>query len=184
MAKQLGDEFDFRIVVPDRDLGDTSAYPSVDVDRWNAVDKAQVFYRSPGAAGWRALLAALQQIDYDLIYLNSFFSPDSSLRPLLYRRIGKLRRRPVLLAPRGEFSPGALALKPIKKQAFLKLAEAIGLHSETLFQASSDHEAADIQRVISPKRILTSSNISVACDLQQSDYQPIDRASTVAVGIP
>ena len=184
MAKQLGDEFDFRIVVPDRDLGDTSAYPSVDVDRWNAVDKAQVFYRSPGAAGWRALLAALQQIDYDLIYLNSFFSPDSSLRPLLYRRIGKLRRRPVLLAPRGEFSPGALALKPIKKQAFLKLAEAIGLHSETLFQASSDHEAADIQRVISPKRILTSSNISVACDLQQSDYQPIDRASNRRSGHP
>lgn len=184
MANQLGDEFDFRIVVPDRDLGDRSAYPSVDVDRWNTVDKAQVFYRSPGAAGWRAFVAALQEVDYDLIYLNSFFSPDASLRPLLYRRIGKLRKRPVLLAPRGEFSPGALALKPIKKRAFLKLAEAIGLHSETLFQASSEHEAADIRRVITATRILISSNISATSDLQRNDCEPPNRASNRRSGDP
>lgn len=184
MANQLGDEFDFRIVAPDRDLGDTTAYPGVDVDRWNTVDKAQVFYRSPGATGWRALVAALQEVDYDLIYLNSFFSPDASLRPLLYRRIGKLRRRPVLLAPRGEFSSGALALKPMKKLAFLKLAKAVGLHDETVFQASSEYEAADIQRVMSPTRKVTKASISVASDLPRGGCQEGDQTSDRRSGDP
>src|SRR5690606_5687279 len=66
--------------------------------------------------------------------------------------------------------------KPIKKRAFLKLAEAINLHSETLFQASSEHEAADIRRVITPKRSLRS-NIAVACDLPLNNCQALDRAS-------
>lgn len=184
MANQLGDDFDFRIVVPDRDLGDTSAYPGVSVDRWNVVDKAQVFYRSPGAVGWRTLVAALREVDYDLIYLNSFFSPASSLRPLFYLRTGRLLKRPVLLAPRGEFSPGALALKPIKKRVFLKLMEAFGFYSETLFQASSEHEAADIRRVITAKRIFTSSDISVSFDKQHSNCEPPKQVSNRRSGSP
>lgn len=184
MASQLGDDFDFRFVAPDRDLGETIAYPNVEVNRWNAVDKAQVFYRSPGPAGWRALVESLRELDYDLIYLNSFFSPDVSLRPLLYRRIGKLRRRPVLLAPRGEFSPGALALKPLKKQAFLKLTGAIGFHKEILFQASSDHEATDIRRAIKATRTLPSSNIMVASNLQRRERQELSRATSRRSGDP
>lgn len=148
MVDQLGNTFDFRIVAADRDLGDGAPFDGVAVDAWNMVGGAQVFYRSPGAAGWRALLKSLDETTFDLIYLNSFFSPSASLRPLAYRRMGRLARKPVLLAPRGEFSAGALALKPAKKRLFIALSKAIGLHRNVLFQASSEHEAADIRRVL------------------------------------
>ena len=184
MVDRLGDELDFRIVALDRDLGDTAAFPDVAVNKWNPIGKAQVFYRSPGGAGWHAMLASLKSIDYDLIYLNSFFSTDACLRPLLYQRMGKLRNRPVLLAPRGEFSPGALALKPIKKRTFLELARAVSLHAGTVFQASSEHEAADIRRVMGTTRAASAVKISIACDLSGSPSLGIDRFARRREGEP
>lgn len=165
MVAQLGDEFDFHIVAPDRDLGDLVAFDGVAIDAWNTVGKAQVFYRSPSEAGWRALIASLRSMDYDLIYLNSFFSVGASLRPLFYQRQGKLRRCPVLLAPRGEFSPGALAQKPLKKRAFIGLSRALNVYRNITFQASSEHEAVDIARALGAAFVNVASNISVASDL-------------------
>ncbi|QBQ47233.1 glycosyltransferase [Brevundimonas naejangsanensis] len=176
MADCLSDEFDFRIVAPDRDLGDATAYPGVQVNRWNTVGRAEVFYRSPGAAGWRALVADLQGTDYDLIYLNSFFSTDSSLRPLLYKWLGKLKKKPVLLAPRGEFSQGALALKPIKKSLFIGLVRALNVYRDITFQASSEHEATDIQRALGVSADVRA-GVHVASDLAspRSDAGPLPR---------
>lgn len=175
MVEHLGDEFDFRIVAPDRDLGDRVAFDDIAINAWNTVGKAQVFYRSPGEAGWRALIASLRSVDYDLVYLNSFFSIGASLRPLLYRRLGNLRRRSVLLAPRGEFSPGALGLKPFKKRAFIGLSRALNFYSNITFQASSEHEAADIRRALGTACVNVASNISVASDLPHQSDQPPHR---------
>ncbi|MFS0739850.1 glycosyltransferase [Brevundimonas sp. 3P9-tot-E] len=179
IVDHLGDEFDFRIVAADRDLGDATAYSGVGVNRWNRVGKAQVFYRSPGAVGWRALVADLQNTDYDLIYLNSFFSIDGSLRPLFYRARGKLRKKPLLLAPRGEFSQGALALKAFRKNMFIGVARALNAYGDVTFQASSEHEAADIQRAIGPANIDKGARIHIASDLPPSRSEatpaPIER---------
>ena len=159
MVDQLGDTFDFRIVAADRDLGDAAPFEGVAVDAWNTVGDARVFYRSPGAAGWRALLKSLDETSFDLIYLNSFFSMGAALRPLAYRRSGRLAPKPVLLAPRGEFSAGALALKPLKKRLFIALSKGIGLHRDVMFQASSEHEAADIRRVLGDVSIHVASDL-------------------------
>jgi len=160
MADQLSDEFDFRIVAADRDLGDTTAFACVELDAWTTVGQARVFYRSPGARGWKSLLASLEEFHFDLIYLNSFFGSGAALRPLLYRRLGRIAPRSVLLAPRGEFSPGALALKPIKKRLFINVARALGVYRGVIFQASSEHEAADINRVLGSVPVLTALDMS------------------------
>ncbi|MFI5411069.1 glycosyltransferase [Kaistia sp. UC242_56] len=141
MVDQLGSEFDFRVVTADRDLGDLSAYVGVEVNSWNVCGRAQVFYRSPGPPGWSALLEQLATIDYDLIYLNSLFGTDAALRPLLYRRLGRLLRRPVLLAPRGELNVGALQLKRLKKKTFLSISRPLGVYSGLFWQGSSAVEA-------------------------------------------
>lgn len=159
MVDQLGDEFDFRIVTADRDKGDGAPFDGIVADEWTSVGPAKVFYRSPGAGGWRALLKSLEASSYDLLYLNSFFSVGASLWPLVYRHVGRLGERPVLLAPRGEFSKDALALKPAKKRAFIALARAVGFHRNVIFQASSKFEADDIRRV------LGAVEIEVALDL-------------------
>lgn len=168
MVDGLSDELDFRIVAADRDLGDATAYPGVRVNHWNTVGRAQVFYRSPGAAGWRALVENLRDSDYDLIYLNSFFSTDASLRPLFYRQLGKLKKKPVLLAPRGEFSQGALALKSAKKSLFIRLARSLSCYRNVSFQASSEHEAADIRCALGSASSAMA-GIHVASDLRSSE---------------
>lgn len=50
----------------------------------------------------------------------------------------------MVIAPRGEFSPGALGLKSLKKRVYLLVAKALGLYRGVVWQASSEHEEADI----------------------------------------
>lgn len=169
MVDQLGDEFDFYIVAMDRDLGDEAPFPDIEANCWTEKGKAHVFYRSPGAPGWRALCDSLRILPVDLIYLNSLFSRDFTLRPLLSWRWGKLPSVPLLLAPRGELSTGALTIRPTKKRAFLRVAQAVGLYRGVVFQASSDHEAADIRRELGER------NIIVALDLSQRGEPLRDR---------
>lgn len=61
------------------------------------------------------------------------------------RRLGLLPLVPVILAPRGEFSPGALGLKAWKKRPYIELTRMIGLHRGITWQASSEREAGDIR---------------------------------------
>ena len=160
LVDQLSDEFDFRILCADRDLGDERAYPGVETDRWVPVGRALVHYLSPARQGPRAITRLIAQTPHDLLYLNSFFSPRFTIVPLLARRLGRIARRPTVLAPRGEFSAGALALKAFKKRSYLAVGRAAGLFRGLHWQASSDFEARDIRAVMGPQAA-----VRVACDL-------------------
>jgi len=164
MVDQLGDDFEFRIITRDRDMLDTSPYESVSVDQWNSVGKASVFYASPGRIDFSSLVRLINETHHDVLYLNSFFDYSFTILPLLARRLGKLPNHPVVLAPRGEFSPGALGigtLKKLKKKIFIAAAKCAGMYRDITWQASSEHEANDINRVFPGSKGL----IHVAPDL-------------------
>lgn len=144
LVQYLGDEFEFRIVSADRDYLDQQPYANVAVDAWNAVGKSQVFYGSTKCRSWRGLRHLLQATKYDVLYLNSFFSLTLTVRPLLLRALGLVPRKPVVIAPRGEFSPGALAIKRWRKRVFIWLVQRIGLYSGVRWQASTTLEVAEI----------------------------------------
>lgn len=148
MVDQLGDELDFRIVTSDRDALDETAYPGISVDHWNSVGKAQVLYLSPANRRMETLTRIIQDTPHDILYLNSFFDRVCTLRPLLARRMGRLPDSPTVIAPRGEFSTGALALKQWKKAPYLRAAKVLGIYRDLTWQASSDREVEDIQRMI------------------------------------
>ncbi|HVY71978.1 MAG TPA: glycosyltransferase, partial [Verrucomicrobiae bacterium] len=78
--------------------------------------------------------------------LNSFFSPLFGVANL-FAKGGALARRPAVLAPRGEFSPGALAIKRWKKMPYLWLARRLQVMKKVVWQATSPNEEADIRRV-------------------------------------
>ncbi|MGA2032743.1 MAG: glycosyltransferase, partial [Thermoguttaceae bacterium] len=99
----------------------------------------------------RTFRGILNETPYDAVYLNSFFSPRFTIVPLALRRLRLVPRRPLVLAPRGELSAGALSIKRRKKWAFIQLARAAGLYGETLWQASSAHEEAEIRNIFGPK---------------------------------
>jgi len=100
------------------------------------------------------------------VYLNSFFDPTFTQRILLARRLGRLGKVPVILAPRGEFSEGALDLKRMKKMVFLRLSTLAGLYRDIIWQASSMHERSDILRNLS---FVDTEDIRKAMDLAPVD---------------
>lgn len=161
LVDHMGGEIEFRIVTSDRDALDKVPYPGVRVDAWNRVGEALVYYVPSAKRTFGRFLRLIKNTPYDVLYLNSFFDPIFTQRPLIARRLGLLPTKPVVIAPRGEFSPGALAIKHWKKVPYQWLASAFGLYGGLIWQASSDQEADHIRRAIGA----TARNISVTRNL-------------------
>jgi glycosyltransferase involved in cell wall biosynthesis len=154
----LGAEFEFLILTADRDFGERQPYANVCVDTWQAVDKAQVCYLPPKALQLWRWPARLNKFPYDVLYLNSYFT--STTRHLLWLRYARLLPdTPVIVAPRGEFSPGALALKPKKKRMYLSVARLLRLSDSVVWQASSELEKMDIMRAVTARSIQVAPNL-------------------------
>jgi glycosyltransferase involved in cell wall biosynthesis len=149
LIDRLGGEFAFSVLARDRDLGSREAYPEVVYGRRVTVGAARVRYLAPVELRPLAWARLLRELEYDLLYLNSFFA-SLSARTMLLRRAGWIPRKPLLLAPRGEFNPGALKLKGRKKQVYLALAKTLGVYEDVLWQASSAAEQATILREFPP----------------------------------
>ncbi|XOB91177.1 glycosyltransferase family 4 protein [Pseudomonadota bacterium 24LQ007] len=147
LFEQAGKDISFKLVTSDRDLGDAKPYTSVACGEWNQVGNASVFYAQPGKQGYKQIAGILREKNYDVVYLNSFFSPRFSFFPLL---LAKALRQKVVLAPRGEFSEGALSLKSTKKRIFITVSKLLGFHRGTVFQVSSNYEAEDIRQALGP----------------------------------
>lgn len=164
IVEALGDEFDFRIVCSDRDVLDERPYVGIAFDKWTAVGKAHVFYASSktqSVSGWCRLIRDLRP---DVIYLNSLFNPTFTIKPLLARALLRLKI-PVALAPRGELSPGALAIKWWKKTPFLAVVLR-RLYRDVLWHASTEQEAELIRAQVGLKESVgVVENIVIARDL-------------------
>lgn len=159
LVDKLSDDFSLKVVAPDRDRGMDDRYPGVCSGEWQHTAWGEVFYL-PGnsrASLMQALLSVLRGATYDVLYLNSFFHPTFTLAPLLARRAALAPRVPVLVAPRGELSDGALSVKRLRKAMFLRTATQ--LFSGVSFHASNDAEADEV------RRILPDAPVFVACDL-------------------
>lgn len=175
MVEQLSDEFEFWIVTRDRDLLDVVPYPTVPFNQWCKVGNAQVYYCTAEIISLTGFARIICDTPHDVLYLNSFFDPSFTLKPLLARYLGKLPLRPLVLAPRGEFSVGALKLKEKKKYLFIFTARFFGLYKGITWQASSGHESEDIIRVfkINPELIRISPNLPALIGCQGSEVKII-----------
>jgi glycosyltransferase involved in cell wall biosynthesis len=146
LVENLSDEFEFDIICNDHDLLDRQSYANVKIDQWNAVSKARVFYASRKNLNFKSIKKILNETKYDLLYFNSFFSFKFTIFPLFIYKIFLFSKKPCIIAPRGEFSLGALKLKYIKKKIYLYISKLLGLYNNLYWQASSDNEKKDILR--------------------------------------
>jgi len=80
-----------------------------------------------------------------MIYLNSFFDQCFTQRVLVGKKIGLFEPLRVGLAPRGEFSKGALNLKKGKKKLYIALVKLLGLYKGITWQATTERERYEIQ---------------------------------------
>jgi glycosyltransferase involved in cell wall biosynthesis len=155
LLEALWDEFDFQIVTSDRDFGHRDPLPGVDPMVWQERYGGRILYLSGRKPSARRIVEILRKGEYDLIHLNSFFSRRFSMLPAYLWRIGGTKHVPLIVAPRGEFSPGALALKGHRKAAYLALARRLHLYRGVRWHASSPMEEQDILRVMGKQGIVT-----------------------------
>jgi len=177
MVDLLGDQFSFNIVTSDRDRFDDSPYKGVVPDSWNKVGNAQVYYLSSHRTSLWAMARLLSRTPHDVLYLNSFFDPVFTQLPLWARRLGLLPRKPVVLAPRGEFAAASIANKRWKKVPYRWLVSITGLYHDLTWHAATSNEADDIRRGMgeTAKRITIAGNMAVVSDEQFSPYDEIPR---------
>jgi glycosyltransferase involved in cell wall biosynthesis len=161
LVNALGDEFDFRIVSSDHDgPDDLTPYQGIQPNVWTQVGKAQVMYLSRERRNIRAIFRLLKSEKADFLYLNSFFSRPFSMMPMIARSAGARAQTKVVVAPRGEFSPGALNAKKWRKRVYIEVAKRLPIYREVLWQTSTPFEAQDVRAVFG-----SGASVSTAMDL-------------------
>lgn len=158
MVEDLYDQFDFYVLCADRDYKETVPYSGVKINQWNEVGHAKVYYLSPDKQDLKGFEEAINSIDYDVMYLNGFFSPIFTIRPLILRRLGKLKKKPVILTPRGDFT-GGCENKKLKKYSYIYLVKLLDLYNGLLWHATSDIEERDIKRKFAKANVFTVPNL-------------------------
>ena len=162
----LSGQFRFKVLTASHDLGDAQSYEGIPPNRWMRSGESEIFYADRHRGWLQSIRLQLNRTDYDILHLNTIFSRPFGLVPLLLRRFGLTARRPMIVAPRGELAPGALAIKSGRKKGFLAAARRLGLFDEAMWQATGYEEARDIRNVFG-----SGIRITTAPDLLSAEYQ-------------
>jgi glycosyltransferase involved in cell wall biosynthesis len=144
IVEQLSDEFEFRVITRDRDLGVPAPLAGVVPDRWVSCGSARCLYLSTRRRLMGGVITSVRRSRHDVIYLNSLFSIEFSLIPLLLRKAGLVLRRGLVIAPRGEVDDSALAIKHGRKRLYLWFVHRLHLHDDAIWHAATREEAKAI----------------------------------------
>jgi glycosyltransferase involved in cell wall biosynthesis len=140
------------------DLGDDRPFPNIKTEEWLNVGNAKVFYVNPSQLTWKKTTEIISSINYDVMYLNSFFSYKFSIVPIILNKCGKLSSKPIVLAPRGQFSQGALSLKSKKKYLYIRTAKIINLYKDIIWHATAEIEKKDIEYIFGMRECIRVAN--------------------------
>lgn len=122
---------------------------------WVDFDGYRVFYANPRKP-WQLVREVASGAD--VVYLNSFFDAAYSILPQVVLCL-LARSSMVLIAPRGELTPGALSIKSPRKTLFLAIYRILRLHRRVWWHASAQREADEIRQVMGPEaRVIVRSN--------------------------
>lgn len=158
LVDNFGDKIDIYILAADRDLGDEKPFANIVVDKWTEVENATIFYTDMNFVNWKKIKKIIEGINCDILYLNSFFSFKDSIIPVLLYKTKAISNDQIILAPRGQFSKGALGLKSWKKKAFVEIAKLLNLYKNINWHATTEIERKDIERIFGKDISVISAN--------------------------
>jgi glycosyltransferase involved in cell wall biosynthesis len=138
------ENLDVRLVTSDRDIGSREPYPSLSGRTVPRGQSTVTYLNKHNPIQWLRMIRDIRRRPIDLLYLNSLWEPWFSQLPLLLAAIRVIPVRVVLIAPRGELSAGALALKARKKRAFIHFLAWLLRRVEMRWHASTRLEVDDI----------------------------------------
>jgi len=145
LVYHLSEEFNFFVLTSNSDAFDEQPLP-VKTDEWTSGNYGEKIYYLAGKISKAKLFEAISSVEFDHLYINSFFSKPFSIYPLLLQKQGKIKQ-PIVLAPRGMLRQGALAIKAGKKKIFLALSKLGGLHKNLTWHATSVQEVNEIKKL-------------------------------------
>lgn len=135
IVELISDDIDVKIFTTNKDLGESESYSNINSNKWRPVNNnVRIFYCSKRFSFFHVIRSIR---DSNVIYLNSFFDPYFALVPLI---IALTLKKRVVLAPRGEFSKGALQIKFLKKYLYLLFFRCWLLKNKILWHATNELE--------------------------------------------
>lgn len=164
-------KYDFYVVTRNYDSkGDKKPYTTVKTNDWNTVGNARVYYFSKKNHNQKHFARLVDEVKPDAFFLNSAFSTPV-VKFLAARRKRMIADIPLILAPCGEFSKGALSVRAFKKKVFLQYAKTVGLYENIIWKGSFESEKEEIKEIIGQD-----AEVFVAADLVPKkilpDYAP------------
>ncbi|ROO60761.1 glycosyltransferase involved in cell wall biosynthesis [Micromonospora sp. Llam0] len=154
----LPDDVDVTLVTRDRDLHATERYPGLSGELVHRDARSAVFYLDPvRPRQWLRLLRQIRSRPVDLLYVNSLWSMFSVV-PILAVALRLLRVPAIMIAPRGELAPAALAIKSGKKRLFLAGWAPVLRRLGVRWQACSQLEADQIAAALPWARVMVNGN--------------------------
>ena len=147
LVREAPIRFRMDVLTPDRDHGGESRL-NVPSNSWTQTERAHIYYVSANKWGRLARgYVTVRQRRPDILYFNSFFNLRMSIIPQILAKLWFWGTVRILLAPRGEFDEGALALRPRKKRIYLRVYKLLRLHKLVTWHASAEPEAQAIHRL-------------------------------------
>lgn len=151
----------FYIVTGNKDHHSDSPYEGVEFDQWiTRSPRVQVRYLRDQSIHASQFQALIQEVQPDVVYLNSLFSPKFTLLPM--RVLRSMKNPPAcIVAPRGMLKLGALSVKGFKKKWFLRIAKWMNWYCNVKWHATNEEEIAEIKHMFGAEsKIHLSPNLS------------------------
>lgn len=173
IVAKLSTYYEFYIVTADRDKGDIQPYKSVETECWTRYGYANVYYCQKYDSSIKKLREIINSVEVDVYYINGFYNRCDNLGVLLLHKLGKIARKPIIIAPRGIFSMGQYEKKRLARMAVRVLFRLCGFDKSVFWHSTSELEKNDILKHF-PKvseRIYVVPNIS-GITIRESSVQP------------
>lgn len=148
LVNSFDNKFSFKIITRNHDLGEKEPYVNIKNNYWNKLGNTEVYYISESSYSILRIIKILNEVNFDLIYFNSFFSLKFTILPMIILKLGFVKKSSILIAPRGEFSSEAIKLKSFKKKIYIFLFKYLKLYANYAWQVSSKFEKEDILKVL------------------------------------
>ncbi|MDX2171830.1 MAG: glycosyltransferase [Bacteroidota bacterium] len=174
LVNLLKNDFEFYIITTNKDLGSQQEYTNIEKNKLFNKDGVNYFYFDSKFLVSKNMFNLLNQINPALIYLNSFWSFNFSVN-IIKLRGNIFKKTPILLAPRGMLSKGALSLKSFKKSVFIFLSRNLGWHKNVIFHATNQDEKSDILLKYKTEKVKVAPNLNAALPLQVNKVKEVNQ---------
>ncbi len=177
LVNALKEDYEFYILTSAYDLGESEPYSNVLTNEWFDQEGVFVKYLDRTILNPGTVRRNILEINPDMLYLNSLYSKNFTLIPLMTARRKGI---PVVLAPRGMLGEASLQIKSKKKSVFILVSKLMGFYKKVIWHASSEIEAEDIRSKFSAKaKIRIAQNIPLGQKLKLDKILDKKKTGTV-----